>query len=179
MSKKSETLIRFGEFVKRQQEAGKEDWTKERDEWLQSLNELYKTIESFLSDFRGNGAEVRYKDIDLNEENIGSYKARQMILSIGRTEIILTPVGTMFLGMKGRVDVEGPAGQTRLVLVDRDATGPKTKITIRIGSAQPPIETPEKAPTWTWKLETRPPVVKYLDLTREEFLQALLEVAGA
>jgi len=181
MSKKSDTLIRFGEFVKRQQAAGKENWTKERDDWLHSLNELYKTIESFLSDFTGNGTpklKLRYQDISLNEENIGSYKARQMVIMIGRTQITLTPVGTLLIGMKGRVDVDGPAGHARLVLVDRDATGPKMKITVKIGKAQQPVETSEKAPTWAWKISTGLPVVKYLELTKEGFLQALLEVAG-
>jgi hypothetical protein len=47
-----------------------------------------------------------------------------MILGIGRQEITLTPVGTLLFGSKGRVDVEGPAGRTRLVLVDQQSVRP-------------------------------------------------------
>ncbi len=59
-----------------------------------------------------------YRDITLNEENIGSYIARQMILRIGRQQVTMTPIGTMLIGAKGRVDVVGSAGRTRLVLVN-------------------------------------------------------------
>ena len=50
-----------------------------------------------------------------------------MILKIGRQEITMTPVGTLLIGAKGRVEVVGPAGRTRLLLVNSKAFGPTTK----------------------------------------------------
>jgi hypothetical protein len=47
-----------------------------------------------------------------------------MILKIGRQEIVMTPIGTLLIGAKGRVDVVGPAGRARLVLVNSQASGP-------------------------------------------------------
>ncbi len=174
----------FSAFVKRQQSAAAEeepvDWAKERDEWLGPLKELYDQIESFLAEYIKNGEIKRsYRDIPLNEENIGSYIAPAMILKIGRQEITLTPVGTMLIGSKGRVDVEGPAGRTRLVLVDNEASGPPRKVSVTIGKTEPAAaEVAPKDIKWKWKIATSPPIIQYIELTQESLFQALMEVAN-
>ena len=174
----------FGAFVKREQTAFAEDqsvdWAKEREEWLSRLKELYQRIESFLAEYIQAG-EIRlsYRDIELNEENIGAYKAEQMMLRIGRQEITLTPVGTLLIGAKGRVEVVGPAGRTRLVLVNSESSGPTIKVSVHIGKTEaPPSETAPKETKWAWKIATSPPIIRYIDLTQESLFQALLEVAN-
>ena len=116
----------------------------------------------------------------LNEENVGSYAALQMILRIGRQEITLTPVGTMIVGMKGRVDVVGSAGQTRFVLVNSAAYGIRFRVTP--GNARSPgaptPETPPKETTWAWKIETRPPAIRYVELTPQSLFDVLIEVSN-
>jgi len=165
----------FKAFVKREQTAAAEaervDWAKERDDWLGHLRELYDKTESFLAEYIKTGEIKRsYRDIPLNEENIGSYSAPQMILKIGRQEITMTPVGTLFFFTKGRVDVEGPAGRTRLLLVDSEASGPPRKV---------PVEAAPRDIKWAWKIATRPPTIQYIELTQESLFQALMEVANA
>jgi hypothetical protein len=175
----------FDAFVKRQRaEAGGSnghDWAKERDEWLGYLNHLYKVTESFLDEYIKKGdITVEYRKIDLNEENIGTYKADQMILGIGRQAITLTPVGTLLIGTKGRVDIVGGAGRTRLILADSKSSGPRIKVAISMaGKSAPPA--PESGPQeidWVWKIATSPPSVRYIELTRESLFQALMEVAN-
>jgi hypothetical protein len=173
----------FDEFVKRQQTAVEEglvDWSKERDDWLRHLTELYEQTESFLADYIDAGEiKLNYRGIELNEENIGSYDARQMILKIGRQEITMTPVGTMFFYTKGRVDVVGPAGRTHLLLVDSEASGPPRKVTVTIGSSVPPAaKAVPKEIKWAWKIATSPPMIHYIELTQESLFQALMEVAN-
>jgi hypothetical protein len=174
----------FGAFVKRQQAALAEeeriDWAKERKDWLRHLKELYDQTESFLAEYLKAGEiKLSYRNIELNEENIGTYSARQMILKIGRQEITLTPVGTLFFFTKGRVDVMGPAGRTRLVLVDSRASGPPRKVTVRIGKREPPAaEAAPKGIKWKWKIATSPPNIQYIELTQESLFQALMEVAN-
>ena len=80
--------VDFRTFVKREQTAAAEaervDWANERDAWLRHLSELYGQIESFLAEYiKAGEIKVHYNDIDLNEENIGSYKAPRMIIKIG------------------------------------------------------------------------------------------------
>jgi len=41
--------------------------------------------------------------VELDEEQIGSYQAPQMIVTIGRKAVRLEPVGTFIIGAKGRV----------------------------------------------------------------------------
>jgi hypothetical protein len=185
MTSKRDRNTDFGEFVKRQQTASAEgsrvDWTKERDEWLRHLKELYDQTESFLAEYIKTGAiKFNYRDIRLNEENIGSYSARQMILKIGRQEITMTPIGTLLIGAKGRVDVVGPAGRTRLVLVNREASGPAIRVTVSIGGKPepPPVGAAPKEIKWAWKIATSPPTIKYIELTQESLFQALMEVAN-
>ena len=175
----------FDAFVRSQQPAVPDDkpinWENEREEWLRRLNELYETIESFLSKYIESGAIKRhYREITLNEENIGSYTTGQMILRIGRQEITLTPVGTLLIGAKGRVDVVGPAGQTRFVLVNSWASRPQIKVTVSIGG-KPDSQLQERSAEeieWVWKIATSAPRVQYIELTQESLFQALMEVAN-
>ena len=103
-----------------------------------------------------------------------------MILKIGGQEIVLTPVGTLLIGSKGRVDVIGPAGRTRLILVDREASAPTIKVSVHIGgkpqaAAKEPLH---KKINWAWKIVTTPPAVRFLELTQESFFRALMEIAN-
>ncbi len=65
-----------------------------------------------------------YKPIELNEENIGQYSARQMVLKIGSKSVILEPIGTLLIGSKGRVDLVGPTGKAQILLVDSKVSDP-------------------------------------------------------
>lgn len=175
----------FDAFVREQQPTapgeGPVNWENDRDEWLIRLDELYKKIESFLAKYIQSGEIKRnYRDISLNEENIGSYTARQMILRIGRREVTLTPIGTLLIGAKGRVDAIGPAGRTRFVLVNSEASRPQMKMTVSIGGKPDarPEEPRSKEVGWAWKISTSAPRIEYIELTQESLFQALMEVAN-
>ncbi len=172
----------FDAFVKRQQVSKSEeklvDWAAERDKWLNDLKELYSKIELFLANYIKAGEITHeYRDLRLNEENIGTYVAPMMILRIGRQEITLAPIGTLLIGSRGRVDVVGPAGSTRFMLVDRDATKWGVRVSA-VAPGAPRQEEPPKEIHWAWKIVTNPPVVRFVELTQESLFQALLEVAN-
>ena len=181
MAGKRSAISDFDVFVKAQQ-TGPEDaanWAHDLEEWLRCLDELYKRISSYLSRYIKSG-EIKqtFREVMLNEENIGSYAARQMILRIGRQEVTLTPVGTMLVGMKGRVDVVGSAGETRFVLVNSEAYG----IRVAWGNPRRPgastPEAPPKETKWAWKIETRPPAIRYVELTPQSLFDVLIEVSN-
>ena len=174
----------FDAFVKRQQQSAAStgaDWSRELKDWLRYLSELYGRIEELLQDYIKSGAiAVSYREIPMNEENIGSYTARQMTLKIGPQEISLKPIGTLLIGTKGRVDVNGPSGRTRFLLVNKDASRPNIRITGVVRDQQI-VSRPEEPPrpvTWTWKIATSPPRIEYIELTRESLFRALMEVAN-
>jgi len=177
----------FDEFVKRQQRLpsneGQIDWAGRRDEWLRSLDDLYAQIESFLEAYLASGQMRReFRQIQLNEESIGSYTAKEMVLKIGRQEVTFTPIGTVLFGMKGRVDVLGPAGGARLFLVNKKATSARSlvRVTVSIpGTTPPPVRERTEPIEWVWKIGSPPPEMKFIDLTQQAFFEMILQVANA
>jgi hypothetical protein len=173
----------FDAFVKRQQQSAAgtgADWSRELKDWLRYLSELYSRIEELLQDYIKSGAiAVTYREIPMNEENIGSYTARQMTLKIGSQEISLNPIGTFLIGTRGRVDVVGPSGRTRFLLVDKDSSRPNIRMTTVVRGQQIAArpEEPARPIKWTWKIATSPPRIEYIELTQESLFRALMEVA--
>jgi hypothetical protein len=183
MSKKE-----FAEFMSRQVPRTEEppiDWEGEKKEWLMLLDSLYQMIQKFLAEYIKSGQiSVAYKGIELNEEGIGRYSARIMSLVFGTNQISLTPIGTMLIGTKGRVDMNGPRGTRRLLLADRNSTGIKVVVTTR--TIRPGVPLPQRAPEpirkpdWEWKLVIpyAPPQASYQKLTQDAFLDALMEISN-
>jgi len=191
-------VTEFDEFVKRQHNgaAGGDqvDWERERDEWLAHLEELYRKIESILSEYTSSGQiNIRYKSIDLNEEDIGSYQARKMVLRIGRQEVDIVPAGTRFIGFKGYVEVIGSARKLSLVLAnkDRHSTLPEAAIHGHVDPVTRRFINPVKHKRsnselvaaaakieWVWRILPRPPERQLVELTRESFFQLLMEVTN-
>jgi hypothetical protein len=188
----------FDEFVKRQQGGAvaeaQVDWDRERSEWLAHLDKLYRVIEGLLTPYTSSGQiRIGYKPLELNEEDIGSYQARQMVLRIGRQEVDIVPAGTRFIGFKGYVEVIGSAGKSNLVLADKErhSTLPQVGIHIPVGLkgrrfiktesvSEPDVELVAYSERieWVWKILPRPPARQLDELTRENFFQLLMEVTN-
>ncbi|MFH1116078.1 MAG: hypothetical protein V1792_19365 [Pseudomonadota bacterium] len=149
------------------------DWTGRRDEWLEYLREFYKLVAEFLSDYVASGdVSTEYEDKYINEELVGRYPAQSLHLRIRGRDVILDPVGTNVIGARGRVDMTGPAGTVRFVLIGWDVIRVRTR---RERGAEAETNIPE----WVWKIATPPPRISYLDLNAESFLDALMEVINA
>jgi hypothetical protein len=178
----------FDEFVRGQQEneayAALVDWGKKRDEWLDHLEHLYSRIESFLGKYVSSGqVRYEYRPVELNEEDIGSYSAKQMVLRIGRQEVDLVPIGTRLVGAKGRVDVSGPAGKIQILLVDGKAPGAadvffRTKVGVGGRLLAPGESSDEPQIEWEWKILKRPPERRFVALTQETFYDVIVEVTN-
>lgn len=180
------TVKEFDEFVERQRSGAlgetKVDWDRERDEWLAHLESLYSNIEALLSRYTSTGQiSIQYRFIELNEEDIGSYRGRQMILRIGRQEVDLVPAGTRFIGFRGLVDVIGSAGKSSLVLANKDKVSTLPRVTVRIltgGMPQAEPVDPAVKIEWVWKILPRPPARQLDELTHENFFQLIMEVTN-
>lgn len=174
----------FDEFVRRQQVDQSEDegafWDSERDEWLLYLDRLYSTVEKYLKPYVDGGTiQISRREISLNEENIGQYQANEMVIRIGRQEVVFKPIGTLLIGTKGRVDVEGAAGKARLVLTDKNATKPEIRVTIKRGDrVSSSAKEPVTAVDWTWKIATNPPQISYLELSEAALFDLVMEVSN-
>jgi hypothetical protein len=146
---------------------GEFDWLSRRNEWLCYIEQFYDNVLKWLSSYIEQGKiQVTRKNITLNEDNIGSYNTEKLILKLANREITLTPIGTVLIGSKGRIDMSSSAGEVKFVLVEKDSKGINTQTTEK--SANPP--------EWKWKISTTPPLIKFIELNEDSFSDALMEV---
>jgi hypothetical protein len=74
------------------------------------------------------------------------------------------------------VDLIGPCGVVKFVLVDAVSEGPRLAVTLRVGDTpEPPAET-RATPVWVWKIATEAPNIRYLPLEAESFYDAIMQV---
>ena len=171
----------FDDFVN-QQIAKKEpsiDWTEVRDDWKKHLDEFYQLAEGFLRKYTDQGkVHITRGTKQINEEYIGTYDVKFLEVQIGTIKINFDPIGTRILGAKGRVDMLGPHGTVKFVLVPEAASSPAIRAIQ--GTSSEVTDEPEPAvDEWVWKIRTRPPNIKNIELEEESFLSAIMEVANA
>jgi len=156
------------------------DPKKQLEEWKYYLDFLYKEIENFMSSYTSKGmATISYDNITLTEDFSGSYSIRRLFLKIGRSTITFTPLGTMFIGSKGRVDVQGPSGGARLMLMNKKVTNTYQLFTPRSSPlGEPPPALPKVQDIeWAWKIMPSPPKMDFIDLEKDSFSDMILNVA--
>lgn len=83
------------------------DWTKRKDEWIASVNELNKLITYWFSDYKTEGLlDFKFSDKSNSEEYIGIYTVNVLHLCFANgKEIIVEPMGTLIIGAWGRFDL--------------------------------------------------------------------------
>ncbi len=170
------------DFIKTKKESfekKKVDWNEIKKRWLKKLDELYENIEIWFKDLKDSGdISINYSDINLNEENLGIYTAKKMIITIYNEQVLLEPIGTLLIGAKGRVDMIGKNGKVKIVLAPKLSKAPSIKISVptdekkKKAEREIPIET-------SWKLAKRLPDMTYEELTSDSFSDAVREVIGA
>lgn len=177
----------FESFVQRKQEEKAEtapfDAKKELAEWHEHLHELYSRIGGFLKDYVDRqAASIEFDPIEINEQFSGPYEVDRMLLHIGAATIVFKPIGTMLIGSKGGVDVIGPQGSARLGLVNKAITHARQLVQVKVSLRGDRPSAPEASPAkieWVWKIITRPPDLKFVELNEENFFDMILGVADA
>jgi hypothetical protein len=143
--------------------------------WQQSVEDLYTSIEEYLSKYITAGTvRLTYSDTEISEDYVGTYSVRKLLIEIGTQHIRLVPVGTVVIFAESYVDVVGSSGLARLALFDEAGRRPVNLVWPT--SAEAPTETEERC---AWKIAARPPAVGFVPLDRRAFLEVLLEVSNA
>ncbi len=159
------------------------DPEQEREEWLSYIDDLYRMVVVFLNDYIAAGqVSVTYRDATINEEYVGDYVVRQMLIVIGTKVIRLEPIGTFLIGSKGRVDVVGPVLRAQLMLVDSQVKNALEMVRVSTtinGEPGSLSSTKSRKPNWMWRLITRPPDRRIIELTQEAFFALLVEIGNA
>ena len=147
-----EKIDTFEEFLKKkklEEKSKKIDWNERRVTWLNSVDQLYLKIRTWLDPFMEQSLlDIKEKNVEINEEYIGLYTIRRLDIYLGNDLISLLPKGTLIIGSYGRVDMKGPKGE--IMMVEQK---------------------------WSeWKLAKRTPKFQTWDLTAESFKEAFQEV---
>ena len=176
------TDISFDDFVNQQIAKTKPsiDWTQRCDDWIKHLGEFYQLAEGFLRKYIDQDkVHITWSTKQINEEYIGIYEVASLEVQIGAIKVRFDPIGTRLIGAKGRVDMYGPHGTVKFVLIPKTASSPMTRAIIQEAPVEVKNETEPVMDEWTWKILTPPPNIKYIEFEEESFLSAIMEVANA
>ena len=171
MSKK-QYLKQFEDFLTQQESENNEspaiDYEKDKRKWLAKIDEFYELIQEFIRDYLKQGKiNEEWKTIQLQEDYFGEYEAKQLILKIGKKRLICKPIGRFVVGCHGRIDLSSDSGNLRFLLVPQHFDKPQYYF---FGELFNPNT------QWIWKIATSPPNTQYLELTEENFFNALMEI---
>lgn len=174
----------FEEFLtsheKNSQEAEVVDWDQQRDEWLAFIDQFYHSLEEWFQPYKDKGSlDYQYAPVQLTEDSIGAYQTKKMLVQFAQQNLQITPIGTMLIATKGRIDMEGARGRVQFILADRNSSRP-SNISVTIGS--PPVNNsnPVNQPDWTWKVVLKDASrITFADFNEDNFFDALLEVVNA
>jgi hypothetical protein len=172
---------KFEKFINEQAKKGtlqNVDWTSRLRAWEAAIESFYDTINDFLQPYLDDHRlQLKFGTKQIIEEFMGEYKVRTATIMVGAKSIQLEPVGAIVIGARGRIDMTGPRGAVKFVLVDKKAFEPKISARVYIKGEQPPVELePPEIAEWDWKIATEPPV-RFLPLTDESFFDALMVIA--
>lgn len=168
----------FDDFVSRKtNEASSFDRERRIEHFRTKVGQLNQQVREYLSDFIKKGSiSVSRVSRSLHEELLGDYPVDGLQIEIGQAKVELRPVGTILLGGIGRVDLVGSGEPIMIVLAPVEADRPQ----IRVFSNDDP-ETAKGTLDWdkyAWKIAVRSPTLRYVELSRETFQTALMQVAG-
>ena len=156
------------------------DWNARLEEWKKYLSDFHHQIENFLKPYtESEKLTITKRAVSLHEEYIGSYEVNALDIQLGYDKIMLTPIGTNLIGVKGRVDMLGPRGTIQFVLVPKGSSSPRVNVKIRDQSEEKfPEDKTVLTTEWEWKISTPPPRINYLELEEESFQAAMMEVVN-
>ncbi len=99
------------------------DWEGKKQKWLLHVNELYTTIEGWLSNLTAEHiVKISYDAITLDEYYFSPYSIRRLNLLVGYESVQFEPKGMIVVNAVGRVDMIGDDGTFKLLLKKDDET---------------------------------------------------------
>ncbi|MBE0508550.1 MAG: hypothetical protein IBX50_17840 [Marinospirillum sp.] len=171
----------FREFLQNQkQQAPAEneiDWAGKLATWQAAVESFIDQVKAYLSEF-SDDIHIKNGTVTLSEEFLGTYEVPSLTLKLPAGRVLIKPVGTNLIGASGRIDMEGPEGKVKWVLVPESSERPKITVQIREDIDEPLVTPEDKPEKRVWKLATPPPNIRLVAMTKDTFLEAVMEVAN-
>jgi len=175
---------KFEKFIKQTDtDEEKINWEEKKQLFIKKVVEFYNIIDKYLEPYQ-NDIAMKNSEITIYEEKLGNYEVEKRTLDIKGNTIELTPIGSILIGVWGRVDMEGPNGTVKFVLVPENSDSVKIETAILLTDEdrkkwkeKQAMEDKKRAEsTKVWKVATPAPNIKYLDLDADVFFDKLMEI---
>ena len=171
----------FESFLNKESEKRKKtiNWEEKLNKWKSFIGSLYLNINDWLKEYVESGKiKIVTYDIEIYEEAIGKYSVEAMKIKLGENIVKLIPIGTVLIGTIGRIDIIGESGAQKIILADKNASGPKIEVNefISEGKEQNNKKLSYTPVDWVWKFTSNPPRIKYTELNQESFFKCLMNV---
>ena len=169
----------FREFLEsqKQQKASSEqiNWQTKKDEWQEYAKKFMDQVKQYLTEFSGD-ITLEDKTVSLTEDNLGTYDISALSVQLPGQKIEFEPVGTNVIGASGRIDMKGSAGTVKWVLVPESYDKPRISVRANDEPANLPPKAAAEPENSAWKLATPPPHIRFVDMTKDTLLEAIMEV---
>lgn len=174
------TRKKFDEFVD-QQIASTNVAMEHRDQlfqsWCHSVRSFYDRVDRFLADYVSSGrVQLSYGIKSMHEPILGDYELEALEIKLGSQVLLLEPIGCRIVGAYGRIDLKGPYGQVRFLLLEPGISSPKGRAHIQ--DMKETFFVREAVGQLEWKIATKPPEIRYIELNADTFFDAVMEVAS-
>lgn len=157
-----------------QQESQEINWENQKDEWLEYIDSFYKTVERWFEPYvAAKNVYYSFYETTLVEDYIGTYTVNKMKIDFAGQSLVMEPIGTLLIGTKGRIDMEGARGRVQFILADKSRSG----LSIQRKKSQLVTDKDQSKIEWTWKIVSRDSNrIRFEDFNEENFFDALMEV---
>jgi hypothetical protein len=95
-------------------EAAVADPVQEREEWIETIHELFVQITGWAAARKWT---VSTKSLELTEDLLGTYQVPSLTLQTGRGAVMLEPVARRVMGAAGRIDLYAYPSLFRVMLL--------------------------------------------------------------
>lgn len=107
------------------------DWESRKENWIKAYNKLLAETKTWLEPYEKKGLiKLSEYQMTIDEENIGSYQLKCLLIIIQEMEITLEPMGTLLSGAFGRADIRNKNSNANemLLLYGKDMENATWKI---------------------------------------------------
>ena len=114
----AQTLSTFFKNKRSKADPSSVDYASRRDQWIADVDQLYEDVTAgLLKEAVADGLiSTSLRDAQLNEDRLGSYAVRELLVRVGEESVLFSPKGRDVVGAQGRVDIVGDLGVATLVL---------------------------------------------------------------
>lgn len=168
--------------VKNERMSHNEDWPFNAEErircYKQSVEDFYNRMEKdwlSTSTIREHQVVINERDCQISENGLESYEVEVKEIIIDNRQMFLKPLGTMFGGIFGRIDLICEARSEMFVLIGKDIFFPR-QLLDSINMDEPGIPPFPSLRELEWKYASKYPDLKYETVDSHVFLNVIMKV---